>query len=117
VESEETIVPLDSLLVAINRGIRKYLDRDHQIGHSYFLEVAKAKPEEQASKLEFVWNQRILPLLEEYFYSQRDYLAELLAPFQVDMEIETSDEGASFEFERYTGDDLLTGLAKMAERA
>lgn len=29
-------VPLGKLLTALNRKLEAYLDRDHQIGHSYF---------------------------------------------------------------------------------
>lgn len=55
-------------------------------------------------------------LLEEYFYSQREYLAELLSPFQTDLDREIRDGDESFEFARLTEDDLLTGLVRIAER-
>lgn len=119
VESAESVVPLGDLLRSLNRGIRKYLDRDHQIGHSYFLTVKKAAKEEQVNVLEFVWNNKIIPLLEEYFYSQRDRLAELLAPFRTDVEPDFEDAqetGIDFEIGRQTGDDLVIALAKLAER-
>jgi MoxR-like ATPase len=119
VESAESVVPLGDLLRSLNRGIRKYLDRDHQIGHSYFLTVAQAAEEKRAEVLEFVWNNKIVPLLEEYFYSQRDRLAELLAPFRTDVEPDFEDAqetGLDFEIGRQTGDDLVIALAKLAER-
>jgi hypothetical protein len=119
VESSEAVVPLERLLRSLNQGIRRYLDRDHQIGHSYFLEVAQASKGEQVDVLEFVWNNKIVPLLEEYFYSQRDRLAELLAPFRTDVEpdLEAAQEtGFDFEIGRQTGDDLVIALAKLAER-
>jgi biotin operon repressor/DNA polymerase III delta prime subunit len=119
VESQETVVPLGDLLRGLNQGIRRYLDRDHQIGHSYFLKVAQAGEAERVDVLEFVWNNQVMPLLEEYFYSQWDKLAELLAPFRTDVEpgIEAvEDEGIDFELGRQTGDDLMVALAKLAER-
>jgi MoxR-like ATPase len=119
VETEEAVVPLAALLHSLNRGIRRYLDRDHQIGHSYFLTVADADEGERVDVLEFVWNNQILPLLEEYFYSQRDKLAELLTPFYTDVESEGEPDhidGMDFEIGRQTGDDLIAALAKLAEK-
>jgi hypothetical protein len=119
VETEETSVALDALLHSLNQGIRRRLDRDHQIGHSYFLKVAQADEAEHVEVLEFVWNNQVVPLLEEYFYSQRDKLAELLAPFRTDVEsgVETApEEGLDFEIGRESGDDLVVALAKLAER-
>jgi hypothetical protein len=55
-------VPLDSLLEQLNHRIGVLLDRDHRLGHSYFLDM------KDAASLEFAWYQRVLPLLQEYFY-------------------------------------------------
>lgn len=118
VESAETVVPLEPLLRSLNKSIRQYLDRDHQVGHSYLLEVARADDAERADVLEFVWNNRIVPLLEEYFYSQRDRMAEVLSPFRTDVESDREqdeEEELDSSFARLTGDDLMTALAKLAE--
>ena len=56
----------------LNRLIEVLYDRDHQIGHSYFLEILTA------SDLCEVWNKKILPLVQEYFYNDWDRLARLL---------------------------------------
>jgi biotin operon repressor len=119
VETEEASVSLSALLRSLNQGIRRYLDRDHQIGHSYFLKVAETSEAKRVEMLEFVWNSQVIPLLEEYFYSQRDKLAELLAPFRTDVEsgIEVvQEEGLDFEIGRQSGDDLVIALAKLAGR-
>ncbi len=120
VETEEAAVPLGALLRSLNQGIRHHLDRDHQIGHSYFLTVANANEGERVDVLEFVWNSQIIPLLDEYFYSQRDKLAELLTPFYTDVESEgelDQADGMDFEIGRQTGDDLIAALAKLAEKS
>jgi len=117
VESTEGAVPLGDLLRSLNQAIRKSLDRDHQIGHSYFLEVSHRAHEERADALDFVWNNRIMPLLEEYFYGQRDRLVELLAPFVTDMETglqEVEIEERDVEIGRLHGDDLMGALARLA---
>ncbi|MFW6082759.1 MAG: hypothetical protein ACOC8C_01755 [Chloroflexota bacterium] len=74
---------------------------------------------ERADVLEFVWNNRIVPLLEEYFYSQRDRMAEILSPFRTDVESDRDvdrEEDLDTSFARLTGDDLMSALAKLAER-
>lgn len=53
---------MKEILTTINSRIRILLDRDHQIGHSYFLDI------DDAEELMEVFNQKILPLLQEYFY-------------------------------------------------
>jgi 5-methylcytosine-specific restriction endonuclease McrBC GTP-binding regulatory subunit McrB len=119
VESAEAVVPLGNLLRSLNQGIRRFLDRDHQIGHSYFLELSKRDKGGRADVLDFVWNNRVMPLLEEYFYGQRDKLVELLAPFLTDIESglqETETEEMDVVIGRLQGDDLMVALAKLAEK-
>ena len=50
------------LLAAMNRRIARLLDREHQIGHTYLLDVHTL--ESLASR----FRARIMPLLQEYFY-------------------------------------------------
>jgi len=59
------------MLAAINRRICALLDREHQIGHSYFIGV------DDMAELARVFRRRIIPLLQEYFYDdwERIYLA------------------------------------------
>jgi len=120
VESTEAAVPVGDLIRSLNHGIRKALDRDHQIGHSYFLEVLQGAAEERSDILDFVWNNRVMPLLEEYYYGQRDRLVELLTPFLTDAETRGSAavaEDMDLELGRLRGDDLLVALAKLAQKA
>ena len=55
-------VSRQKLLKKINERIRVLHDRDHQIGHTYFIRV-----EDMASLAKTFQNQ-IIPLLQEYFY-------------------------------------------------
>jgi len=54
---------LENLLKTINVRITAVKDRDHRIGHSYFLNV------ETVDDLKRVWYYEVLPLLIEYFYN------------------------------------------------
>lgn len=65
-------VDLEQLLTQINDRIKNEYDRDHQIGHSYLMEV------ENKEQLERAYKNRILPLLNEYFYNDIDSVAKIL---------------------------------------
>ena len=65
-------VDLEQLLTQINNRIKNEYDRDHQIGHSYLMEV------ENKEQLERAYKNRILPLLNEYFYNDIDSVAKIL---------------------------------------
>lgn len=118
VESSEEVVDLGELLRSLNEKITASLDRDHQIGHSYFLKVRDGKVDEQVEILEYVWNHQVFPLLQEYFYSQPEELLEILSPMYPDVGIRGEDitiGGTSYEFETLSGDDLLFALSALAK--
>jgi len=54
---------LGKLLKTINDRIEALIDKDHAIGHSYFLKVMKDE-----CSLKSVFFNEIIPLLQEYFY-------------------------------------------------
>ena len=55
-------VDLSKLLETINKRIEVLIDKDHQIGHSYFIGI------EDLGGLQRTFKDKIIPLLEEYFY-------------------------------------------------
>lgn len=55
-------VNLRKLLKAMNERIEFLLDREHTIGHSFFIKV------NSLSELQQVFKNKIIPLLQEYFY-------------------------------------------------
>lgn len=56
---------LSTILETINKRVEKLLDKDHLIGHSYFMNV------KEVSGLQEVFHRNIIPLLEEYFYGDK----------------------------------------------
>lgn len=55
-------IDIVQMLQKMNERIEKLIDKDHKIGHSYFLDVINAKD------LELAFNDKVIPLLEEYFF-------------------------------------------------
>ena len=92
-------VNLAKLLETLNKKIVKSIDKDHRIGHSYFLKV------ENTEDLKFVWYYEIIPLLEEYFYGDFEGLKKVIGDFIKDGEINKGLDGDEFI-------DALNGIIK-----
>jgi predicted RNA-binding protein with PUA-like domain len=71
-DGEVAGVPLGKLLMALNKKLEAHLDRDHQIGHSYFMGL------QSLEDLRFAWEYKTVPLLQEYFYGDGEKLQSVL---------------------------------------
>lgn len=67
-----TGINLDTVLKTINNRIEVLLDRDHTIGHSYFINVNSLED------LKNTFKTNIIPLLQEYFYNDYEKIALVL---------------------------------------
>ena len=65
-------VDLEKLFTTLNIKITEKLDRDHRVGHSYFLDIFNL------NGLRLTWYYKIIPLLMEYFYNQSDIIANII---------------------------------------
>lgn len=74
-------VSISDILETINRRIEILYDRDHRIGHSYFLEV-KSKED-----LINVFKDKVIPLLQEYFFSDWGKIRLILGKTFVDEKV------------------------------
>ncbi|MBR4152726.1 MAG: AAA family ATPase [Selenomonadaceae bacterium] len=65
-------VNLQKLLSELNTQIEKLLDRDHRIGHAYFMKC------KSRADVEKVFRNKIIPLLREYFFEDDTRINEVL---------------------------------------
>jgi 5-methylcytosine-specific restriction protein B len=65
-------IDLAGLLQTINKRIEKLVDKDHMIGHSYFL------PVKNMQDLKLAFQNKILPLLQEYFFGDHGKIGLVL---------------------------------------
>jgi len=90
---------LGELMKTINSRIEALLDRDHTIGHSYFINI---KPHDTEALKEAFAN-KIIPLLQEYFYHDYEKIALILGEGLVEC-IEPKE--SKVEFARWNGKTL-----------
>jgi DNA polymerase III delta prime subunit len=65
-------IEISAILEIINKRIEFLYDRDHMIGHSYFLDVKSLED------LRDVFLRKLIPLLQEYFYGDWEKLCLVL---------------------------------------
>ena len=68
-------IEISKMLKAINDRITVLLDREHQIGHSYFLSL---KDNPTMAELKRIFRDEIIPLLQEYFYEDYSLIKKVL---------------------------------------
>ncbi|MGF6275258.1 5-methylcytosine-specific restriction endonuclease McrBC GTP-binding regulatory subunit McrB [Massilia sp. UYP11] len=79
----EKSIDIPSLLSRINQRIESLYDRDHTIGHAYFMELGDAQDGMvRFERLEHIFRNRIIPLLEEYFFEDWEKIRLILGDNQ-----------------------------------
>ena len=61
-------IDIEQLLTMLNKRIEALYDRDHTVGHAYFTRLKDLKEADRFSELKTVFRNKIIPLLEEYFF-------------------------------------------------
>jgi len=109
--AEEDALNIGTCLRNLNQRIVELRGADYQIGHSYFLPLQGIADEvEKLNCLDDIWNYQVVPLLNEYFYSQADLLRQVLPSFF------SQDDGGQPQPVNHLitlhGDDLVAALNK-----
>jgi len=91
----DRVINLEMLLETINSRIEYLYDREHTIGHAYFMDLFKIGGGRRKEALDNIFRNKIIPLLQEYFYDDWKKILLVLN----DGFIEESRENASSIFE------------------
>ena len=94
-------IELSALLETINKRIEKLLDKDHMIGHSYFLSVEGLKG------LKSAFQNKIVPLLQEYFFGDYGKIGLVIGSKFFDIKDNEVDEDFFAPFEDYDSSPLV----------
>ena len=108
---------LSVLLRRLNQRITILLGRDYQIGHSYLMGVNSIEA------LHFAWYQKIMPLLQEYFYNDWERLRAVVGDrfvgaVEVDVETQQAlgdfyDDGSQWEIKRYDSAEFVEAIKRI----
>lgn len=83
ISSNGVTINICNIIKFINKRIEVLYDRDHTIGHAYFIDLVN-KP--TLENLENILKKKIIPLLQEYFYDDYEKIRLILGDNQVKTE-------------------------------
>jgi len=86
-------ISLSNLLTTINARLETLIDRDHTIGHAFFMNV------KNSSDLRAVFMDKIIPLLQEYFYGDYGKIGLVLGKGFVEQNDPNENLFADFDYE------------------
>jgi len=130
IEIEGINVRLPEILKSLNEKITILIDRDHQIGHSYLMNIhkdAQGYPTKDSkiilNNLKFAFYNEIFPLIQEYFYNDWEKIRLLIGEKFV-REIKSLDEAQNivedsvqgiYEIREMDGTEFLNALNGLIE--
>jgi 5-methylcytosine-specific restriction protein B len=95
-------IDLEQLLDKINQRIELLIDKDHQIGHSFFINL------KDLNGLRTVFKNKIIPLLEEYFFGDFGKIGLVLGENFISVKNENNNSGILAKFSAYEEVDFIT---------
>lgn len=109
-ENEVSGIKLKDILETINKRVEILLDRDHVIGHSYFIKIKN----NDIKALRNAFKDKIIPLLQEYFFGDYGKIALVLGEGFVEINEQTVN--GVFATNKYDGvDDFITPKYKLID--
>ncbi|WP_375605647.1 McrB family protein [Flavobacterium davisii] len=97
---DDSEIDMAQMLEVINKRIELLIDKDHQIGHSFFINLTNFE------ELKFVFKNKILPLLEEYFFGDFGKIGLVLGENFIS--VKNDNKGVLAKFSAYDDTDFLT---------
>ena len=95
-------INLTQLLNTINQRIELLIDKDHQIGHSFFINL------KNIDELKTTFKNKIIPLLEEYFFGDFGKIGLVLGENFISVKNENNNSGILAKFSAYEDVDFIT---------
>lgn len=95
-------IELAKMLTCINQRIELLIDKDHQIGHSFFMNI------KSFDELKTVFKNKILPLLEEYFFGDFGKIGLVLGENFISIKNENDNKGVLAKFPAYDDTNFIT---------
>jgi hypothetical protein len=95
-------IDLVQLLDKINQRIELLIDKDHQIGHSFFINL------KDLNGLRRAFKNKIIPLLEEYFFGDFGKIGLVLGENFISVRNENNNSGILAKFSAYEEVDFIT---------
>lgn len=71
-------INIKSMLEKINKRVEYLYDRDHTIGHAYFISLKDDNITNKKAELDNIFRNKIIPLLQEYFYDDWEKILMVL---------------------------------------
>lgn len=75
-------INIAQMLSMLNKRIEALYDRDHTVGHAYFIRLINLPAQDRFAELKIVFKNKIIPLLEEYFFDDRQKIRLVLGDNQ-----------------------------------
>ena len=100
-------IGFNTIFDELNNKIKLLLDRDHQIGHSYFINTKynNDNGNNNIATLKEIWFNEILPLLNEYFYCDWEKLKLIIPgfikPLKIPPALQNECDDSIYEFKTF----------------
>ncbi len=105
---------LKDILDKINQRIEVLLDREHTIGHAFFTKLNEKKDGNvEVKELGDIFKNKIIPLLQEYFYEDYEYIALVLGEDITKIKEGKDDNEKNIIIEKKLDDNLFKSNSKI----
>jgi 5-methylcytosine-specific restriction protein B len=91
-------IEIKALLEKINERIEYLYDRDHTIGHAYFMSLKGKDGNKAKDELDNIFRNKIIPLLQEYFYDDWEKIQIVLGDHPEQFKAKNVDKKPDYQF-------------------